>query len=330
MECRNCFLHIEDMRKETKCSICNSPIHKDCAIKENNTFFCDVCYTVKSEDTIKISDSIIIPDTIRRSYIETYKACPYKFYLEVIKGIEEKESTIYAQIGIDLHNLFDKASQDRSYSKQDMFNEFKPIWNSYDMHLFEDQSQKDKLEQRYIDSINAFYNILPKLPVVPFSTENQIVFSIGDDLPKISTTSDRIDEIDGELEMIDWKTGKTMVGNKLSSDLQAPLYIYGAIQKYQRPIRKFTFYYLQENKERIFNRVNTDNYVCQVRNRQYNINLTDAIREVQAIFAQIKKNNFNIPNDVKKMYFTCKMCYLQKNGHCKGADIQSWKMAQGV
>ena len=28
------------------------------------------------------------------------------------------------------------------------------------------------------------------------------------------------------------------------------------------------------------------------------------------------------------MYFTCKMCNLQKSGHCRGADLESWHLAQ--
>ena len=42
-----------------------------------------------------------IPDVIRRSHIETYRSCPYKFYMEVIKGMEQGD-TIYTKMGTDL------------------------------------------------------------------------------------------------------------------------------------------------------------------------------------------------------------------------------------
>ena len=46
--------------------------------------------------------------------------------------------------------------------------------------------------------------------------------------------------IEGEngLELLDWKTGQVMVGKKLSSDLQAPLYIYGVMKHLNRHVEK--------------------------------------------------------------------------------------------
>lgn len=328
MICKNCFNEIIDARKEVKCTICNSHLHKDCSIKEDNKFFCDNCYTVKLED--KPNDlNYEVPEIIRRSYIETYKSCPYKFLLEIIKGIkDEDDNSIYAKIGIDLHKLFEKACNDSNYKIKHMATDFISMWHNYTTDMFINEEQKNSLLNRSLISMNSFYNVLANMPQKPHSTEDTIIFSVGENLPKVSTTSDRIDLIDGELEMSDWKTGKVMVGKKISSDLQAPLYIYGARQKYNLPIRKFTFYYLSENKTRTFERITNDDYVCWVKKRKYIINITDAIREVQVIMNQIKKGNFNIPQKTTGMYFTCKMCNLQKNGHCRGADLESWHLAQ--
>jgi hypothetical protein len=99
--------------------------------------------------------------------------------------------------------------------------------------------------------------------------------------------------------------------------------------KYGIPVRSFTFHYLDENKTREFVRVTPDEYVCQVINRQYKINLQDAIRDVQHQFSQIKKGIFSIPKETKKMFFTCKMCHLKDMDVCKGAYIESWKQING-
>ncbi len=327
MICKNCSRNISK-RIKTHCCMCNSPLHEDCAIKENNQLYCDVCYTVKEEEGVNIIENVTIPKVIRRSYIETYKSCPYKFYLQVIKGVEKDYSNIYAQIGIDLHKLFEKACHNHKYLESDMFEEFLTIWDNYSPTDFDHEEQRKMLYERAITCIEMFYKVLSTLPKIPHCTEKQIIFNIGENLPAISTTSDRIDLINGELEVSDWKTGKTMVGQKLSSDLQAPLYIYGIRQEFNLPIRRFTFYYLQEDKQRVFERTTNDDYVCKVRNKLYHINITDAVREVQSIFSHIIKKDFNVPYDTKKMYFTCKMCHLREKEICKGADIQSWKMAQ--
>lgn len=333
-DCKNCFLPIDDLRKETHCSICNAPLHKDCAINDGGAF-CDACYTVKTEDDTISIPTFIIPDVIRRSYIELYRSCPYAFYLEVIKGLDTTCSS-FARIGVDLHELFEQASLGNIKSAEDMKFLFEGIYSHYtddlfepDLNLYKDMDVprlRIKLKQQMYDAIDTFFNVvLPTLPVNAYALEEKIVFNIGEDLPKVSITMDRIDEVNGELEVSDWKTGALMVGKKLSSDLQAPLYIYAIREHFKKPVRKFTLYYLSENKTRSFIRVDTENYVCTVGKREYKINLTDAIREVQSVFSQIKKNNFNIPRDTRGMYFTCKTCSFKKNEQCQGADIESWK-----
>ena len=94
------------------------------------------------------------------------------------------------------------------------------------------------------------------------------------------------------------------------------------------PVRKFTFYYLKDNKERVFERINNDEYQCMVGKRKYIINITDKIREVQSIFSQIKKGNFNIPINTSGMHYTCKTCHIASQGLCAGADVQVWNQFQ--
>lgn len=331
--CKNCFGKVEDLRKETRCHGCNSPIHKDCAIKEGN-YFCDVCYAVHTQEGNKMQ--IIIPDVIRRSYIETYKKCPYQFFLNVIRGLE-MPPTIYTQEGIDLHDLFQIAQTDKSYTIDKLKKDFDNKWQGYkDSSIFDYTSElydlngdiRDKMYQRAIDSIDAFYDILEGLPEKPLALEETILFDVGSDLPKVSITMDRIDDYGDHLKIRDWKTGSVMVGKKLSTDLQAPLYIHAVKTKYGKHVEEFTLHYLAEGKERTFKHVSGDDYECIVNKRKYLINTTDAIREVQHIFSQIKKGNFNIPRDIRSMYFTCKTCPFLKDGTCKGAELESWSIAQ--
>jgi hypothetical protein len=324
--CKACFT-IVDGRTSVQCKDCNSHMHKDCAIKEDGAVYCDICYTVKAE-TPKVIE-FNIPESIRRSYIETYRKCPHMFFLEVIEGHESKP-TCYTQSGIDLHDLFDKAINDRSYTSDMMQAKMKELFDAYDESLFDfdfKSATRENIWQRIIDSIDTFYNVLPTLDKV-YTTEEKIDMSIGEDIPNVNITMDLITE-DGEwLDMHDWKSGNVLVGQKLSSDLQAPLYIYLVQEHFKRPVRSFTFYYLKENKTRRFERIDEHNFVCKVGKREYKINLIDAIREVKSIFSQIKKGNFNIPKDTRNMHFTCKICDQRKEGRCEGAYEQSWLQYQ--
>ena len=230
--------------------------------------------------------------------------------------------TIYTQEGIDLHDLFNVHSN-APMPMKDMLARFEEIFNSYPDELFGDVP-KVKMYNRGINSINNFHLITQNMPK-PFKTEHTIQFSVGEGLPKVQCTADRIHLVDGELEIFDYKTGAVMVGQKHSSDIQAPLYIYGAQEAYGFPVRKFVLLYLDQNKVRVFNRCGAEEYVCEVGKKNYYINLSDTVKEVQHIFSQIKKGQFNIPRDTKGMYFTCKMCHLKEQGVCQGAEIQAWK-----
>lgn len=325
MNCKNCFQPIADARKEVKCTICKANLHKNCSIKENDLHYCDICFTVKEQEKPRIDFEI--PAVIRRSYIEDYKACPYKFYLTAIRGINDDSETIYNRLGIDLHSLFEQASNDRNYTLPDMLVDYAGLWSSYEVFGLSDEL-KDSMYNRGILCIHNFYNVLSLLPEIPYATEVQTVFDVGEDLPQISATIDRVDLIDNMLELSDWKTGQMLVGKKLTTDMQAPLYIYGAESHFNIPVRKFTFWYLQDNKTRVFERQADGSFVCTVKNRIYRIHPNNVVKEVQSLFSQIKKGNFNIPNDTKKMYYTCKICNHQKSGRCEGADIQAWKLLQ--
>jgi hypothetical protein len=144
-------------------------------------------------------------------------------------------------------------------------------------------------------------------------------------MPDVRFTLDAIIENEaGNLELLDWKTGKVMVGTKHSSDLQAPLYIYGVQEKYGRQVDKFTYYFLNENKTRVFTRVAHNQYVCTVKKREYHIDLEDMIKEIRRVFSKIMKGEFSVPSDPKGMYFTCKMCHIKEKGLCRGVEQEAW------
>lgn len=303
-------------------------MHDDCTLQSEK--LCDLCFVTKGERKMAEVKAIEVPDVIRRTYIETYRTCPYKFLKQVIEG-NENPPTSYTQIGIDLHEIFEDACLGDCTKKRAM-ERIKGCFDLYPEELFGSGFASDNVDdmwKRAVNSIDTFYDIvLPVLPYHPFITEKTIEFSVGEDLPKVQFTMDRIDEIDGELHMHDWKTGKVMVGQKLTTDLQAPLYIYGTRKHYGKPVKSFTFHYLNENKFRRFERTEREDvYACTVGKRVYYINLLDGVREIQRVFAQIKKGNFNIPQG-KNMHFHCKVCHLKKQGLCQGADIQEWNNAQ--
>lgn len=298
-------------------------MHRDCTSLNKDVIQCDKCTLTSAALALERATAPAVPDCIRRSYINTYMQCPYKFYMEVVKGIEQPQ-TIYTQLGIDVHDILDKASCDKSYTHQEMWQDFLKRWETYPNTFFEDAEQKEKMLNRAQNSLQNAQQYLAELGT-PFCTEEKIVFSIHPDLPSISTTADRIDEAGDKLHVLDWKTGKPLVGKQHSADIQAPLYIYGIEEHFKRQVERFTFIYLDAETERVFNRINENEFLCQVRKNDYIINIPKTIKKVTNILTRITKGKYNIPNDTQKMYFTCKMCHIREKGMCEGALMQSWR-----
>lgn len=325
MDCKSCQAKL-DMRSAVQCSKCEGKMHSDCVIRYGGAVLCDICFSVEQEEPESKFGDFVMPEFIRRTHIETYRTCPYKFYLEVLKD-NPMPPNCYTQVGSDLHELFEEVLETRMPATPEgaLQKYEEEYWRHYTSELFELRPRED-MWQRAVDSIATFYDTIPDIKDI-VAIEETIFFNIGDNIPDVRITMDVVTEVDGELEMHDWKTGRVMVGKKLSTDLQAPLYIYAVKERFGKPVRSFTFHYLQENKTRTYHRLedDPDTYVCRVGRREYFINLTDAIREVKRLFSRIKKGDFNVPTDTRSMYFSCKMCHLRREGLCAGADEQSWK-----
>ena len=321
MKCNSCLFPISEKDKKVECGSCGKHTHSFCLLPKGDLMVCDVCLNKPVEKTI-----LQLPEKIRRTYIELYRACPNKFKLEVIEGNKQPPRP-YTQVGIDLHEIFEKASWDRSYVKSDWYNDY---FNGYvpkqrEMGIYKDEEEEKAFEKRAISSFDNFELVLPTIPK-PFKTEETIEFDVGEGLPKASFTMDLITENEnGNLDLHDWKTGKELVGKQLASDLQAPIYIYGVEKEYGRQVDSFTFHYLKDGKTRKFVRVSHGVYVCTVGKRDYFIKTAEMIGDLQKMFGAMKKGDFNIPKDTKRMYFPCKMCHLKEEGLCLGADQEVWK-----
>jgi len=331
--CKSCGKLILN-EESVLCSKCGSEMHKDCALNDSGKPICDVCCMNSIDEVNTVKENVKLPTVIRRSHIESYRSCPYRAYKEIIENIQLPHSS-FAQVGIDLHELFHKANIGEILTIKDMKNEFLKIFNTYedlmfenDLNLYKDRNVQQHREHMYkigIDSIDGYYDISKDMPNRPYMAEENIVFSIGDSYPDVSITMDRIDEDGLMLAISDYKTGHVVVGQKIVTELQPPLYIHAVRKHTGREVSKFTLYYLAEGKSRTYVRVTDDVYECKVNNRVYSISINKAIQEVKEVFSHMQNNEWSIPNGDKSMYFKCKTCPLKTANLCEGAEIESWR-----
>lgn len=311
-------------------------MHSDCAVKTRKGDFCDVCFEVQEESP----SSPALPDSIRRSYIEDYESCPYSAYLDIIKGIELPGSS-FAEVGILLHEIFEEYYlASNKPTKAWMINYFDKSFNKIKKECFEFgvTLYKEKTLETHINemrqlgyncienflTLDAEWSMQPNRKMLAF--EEKIVIDIGEQYPKVQITMDRLDEVDGELEVIDYKSGNVMVGKELQDNMQVPLYIIAVEKKYQRKVKRFVLHYLNENKTRVYERIDDDTFRCTVRaNNWYNVSLLKTLERVKVDLSNMAKGKWDVPSDFKSMYFKCKTCSKKRYGYCEGAESQIWK-----
>lgn len=315
----NCVMCSKELTWENKtlCAKCGADICDDCSSK--NKFKCNKC-----ADKQKLQ----IPDVIRRSHIEDYKSCPYYFKLSVIDGLKTNQHVL-ARLGSDLHELYESVQRgDIDANLSDMTLAFD--W--YIAHIENDYPEEDmgRIWDKSEICNNNFLELLPTLVNKPIAFEERIEFSVSEDLPKVTIAYDRLEEDEnGDLHIVDWKTGKIMSGKKLTTDLQPALYLKAVEQRYGKMPKSFRLVYLGDTdkngryKERIFTSIDGNRFVCRVGKKEYIQDISEQIRVVQKLFSQIKAGKFSIP--AKPDYFMCKMCSFREKGMCSGSDLESWK-----
>ena len=316
--CKQCGKELT-WENRTLCTKCGVPLCEDCALP--NKFKCDKC-----ADKQKIK----IPEVIRRSSIEDYKSCPYYFKLHVIDGIEPRQNVL-ARLGSDLHDLYEhiqRGDVDISEINTKTDEIIEKIIEDYPEY------EEDKIWERAKVCNKSFEELLPTLVNEPVAFEERINFSIGKDLPKVTIAYDRLEkDTEGNLHIVDWKTGKIMSGKKLTTDLQPALYLQAVKEQYGVMPKSFRLIYVGDvdkngkYKERVFTSIDDNQFVCKVGKKEYIQDISEQIKVVQKLFAQIKQGKFSIP--AKPDYFKCKMCNFREQGLCEGAGIQEWKLVNG-
>lgn len=311
--CMNCNT-ILNWENKTLCVKCGVEICEECSVK--NKFKCDKC-----SDKAKLK----IPNVIRRSSIEDYKSCPYYFKLHVIDG-NEPEQNVLARLGSDLHDLYEQVQRGNIEIEQ-----IKSKSNSIIEDILKDYPDTDieRLSERTNICNDSFIKLLPKLTNKAIAFEERINFPIGEGIPQVTIAYDRLEkDQEGNLHIVDWKTGKVMSGKKLTTDLQPALYLKAVEHQYGKMPKSFKLVYLSDvdkqgnYKERTFTSIDGNKFVCKVGKKEYIQDITEQIKVVQKLFAQIKQGKFSIPQ--KPDYFKCKMCSFKDKGLCSGNDTQNW------
>jgi hypothetical protein len=316
----------------SSCAICGKEVLEEFPAKclSCSTILCDVCAVNNQFKCISCNPKTPLAkiESVRRSYIELYKTCPHAFKLKVVDEIETR-SSVYAKIGIYLHELFDDVSNTGVYNKSGMIKLWDTFFATLELNEFEGCQRKltteEFREQQYqkgINNINGFIELCSDM-VKPWKSEEQVNIIIPNTSIRATMTFDRINYNQGCYELLDYKTGHVYVGQKLNNDLQPALYIAGVEQTYGITINRFTFLFTGESKIRTFNRID-NKFVTQVGKKEYGFSINEKLEETANIFKRIERNEFEIPSDLHPWHCQNE-CELYKALACPGKFYEEWK-----
>jgi len=152
---------------------------------------------------------------------------------------------------------------------------------------YQDQKQRDEYFKSGEDSLKQYFVQLKENPPMPKSLEQGFTLKVGE--VAIKGRIDRLDDIEGGLEIVDYKTGKPK--EKLDKDDREQLLIYQlAVEEVMRlKAAKLTYYYLTDNSEQSF--VGSPKELSELKEK------------ILDEYARMKNSNFE-----PKSGFHCKHC----------------------
>ncbi|MGA3291697.1 MAG: ATP-dependent DNA helicase [Candidatus Microgenomates bacterium] len=253
------------------------------SIKVDQLSFLDFKPAKKQESGIRNQELHI--DYLSYSQIETFQTCPLHYKLKYIYKVPTPPSASQS-FGTAMHatlkEFFEKISTGFKPSDKLLYDLLEKNWVK--------EGYKSKFHERKFFEKGKIYlsgflkqGFNPK--VLPIALEQPFTVPIGPDL-KIGGRLDRVDNlVDGEIEIIDYKTGATIPSQReVDKDLQLSFYALAATKIPTEPFGrtsdkiKLSLYYLDEQEK-----ISTTRTAKQ---------LEEAVKEIFKVRDEIEKSDF--------------------------------------
>jgi RecB family exonuclease len=205
-----------------------------------------------------------LPRPLSHSSITLFNECPQKYKFKYIDKIPEKPRHFFS-FGQSVHlalEFFYGVKALPAPTLDEVLAFYKENWVQGG---YKDPGQ----EAQYFEDgkliITAFYQKHIRDYALPFFVEYGFSFEV-DGVP-VTGKVDRVDKLpDGRLSIIDYKTGKKLVGGRVEIDPQLTMYQLAAEQLLGLKVAKLSFYHLPSLKEQIVER-HTDELVDGLKKR---------------------------------------------------------------
>jgi DNA helicase-2/ATP-dependent DNA helicase PcrA len=182
------------------------------------------------------------------SKITTYEDCPRKYYYEYVLEIPGEERT-YFELGTLVHSVIDKITKllkdGKEVTEAEALGLLDTEWKA-SVYDFKGKEKEDRAAAE--DMVKKFLVHQKGKSGKILDTEKGIGITLEG--RKIRGRVDRIDVIGENLEVIDYKTGKTESRNpELKQDYQMGIYKLGVENEYKKIVTRVGHWYLRSDKE---------------------------------------------------------------------------------
>lgn len=160
--------------------------------------------------------------TLSASSVEEYAQCPYKYRLAKIDKIPERKSMAEMEFGNIIHKVLQQFHSSKNQTLELLLELLESNWKS---EAFEYLIREQEFRHQGEELLTNYYHYIQADPPQVVDCELQFEFIIPDLDVRLKGQIDRIDEHNGKLDVIDYKTGTLRAGEKAKNSLQLALYV---------------------------------------------------------------------------------------------------------
>lgn len=259
-------------------------------------------FTTEAPKAYLLKDGQFVINQVSYSQIDTFKACPLKYKYRYLLQIPAKPHHSLS-FGRTMHETLHQFHQHQMQGNKMTLNQLLKL---YDTNFIDDGYEgPDHKQKRYEDgkeALKSYYSHYKKVLGKPKLLEQKFSLMIGD--TKLTGKIDRIDTVkDGQLEIVDYKTGSIKDQKKVDNDEQLTLYALAAKESLGLEIDTASLYFLEDGGHK----------VTTTRTKKQ---LTNAHNKLDKDIQQIKSSKFPAKPDPVK----CGFC--EYNSLCPFASKQ--------
>lgn len=181
----------------------------------------------------------------------TYRQCPQAYSFRYERGLSSPAAFGSPDLGNALHQALAIAYRDYDYSKHKPEKKwFEKCWSQCVAKLSESQIRDGQaILESYYDKFVEPLSVMPR----PLGIESKISAKVQFKNIEFALNGryDRLDQVDGHLELIDYKTTKN-ASTPDSVDLQLGLYSIALEQVYRHSLKRLTLIFLRAGETRTF------------------------------------------------------------------------------